>query len=64
MMFGLVNANFSLPEWQAVKLTFFVPCNLFFFFYTQTRQLSTGIRTMHEVHFDIILFKHLKKYEG
>ena len=26
MTFGLVNANFSLPEWHAVKLTFFAPC--------------------------------------
>ena len=26
MTFGLVNASFSLPEWQAVKLTFFAPC--------------------------------------
>ena len=25
MMFGLVNVSFSLPEWQAVKLTFFAP---------------------------------------
>jgi len=25
MMFGLVNVSFSLPEWQAVKMTFFVP---------------------------------------
>ena len=24
--FGLVNASFSLPEWQAVKLTFFTSC--------------------------------------
>ena len=23
MKFGLVNASFSLPEWQAVKMTFF-----------------------------------------
>ena len=23
MTFGLVNVNFSLPEWQAVKMTFF-----------------------------------------
>ena len=23
---GLVHASYSLPEWQAVKLTFFVPC--------------------------------------
>ena len=25
MMFGLVNVSFSLPEWQAVKLTSFAP---------------------------------------
>ena len=25
MIFGLVYASFSLPEWQAVKMTFFVP---------------------------------------
>ena len=26
MTFGLVNVSFSLPEWQAVKMTFFAPC--------------------------------------
>ena len=25
MMSGLVNVSFSLPEWQAVKMTFFAP---------------------------------------
>ena len=25
MIFGLVNVIFSLPEWQAVKMTFFTP---------------------------------------
>ena len=25
MMFGLVNVSFSLPEWQAVRVTFFAP---------------------------------------
>ena len=25
MIFGLVNVGFSLPEWQAVKMTFFAP---------------------------------------
>ena len=25
MTCGLVHASYSLPEWQAVKLTFFVP---------------------------------------
>ena len=24
---GLVNISFSLPEWQAVKMTFFAPCD-------------------------------------
>ena len=26
MMFRLVNASLSLPEWQAVKMIFFAPC--------------------------------------
>ena len=26
MAFGLVYASFSLPEWQALKMTFFAPC--------------------------------------
>jgi len=26
MIPGLVNASFSLPEWQAVKMIFFAPC--------------------------------------
>ena len=25
MMFGLVNVSFSLPKWQAVKMTYFAP---------------------------------------
>ena len=25
MMFGLVHVSFSLPKWQAVKMTFFAP---------------------------------------
>ena len=25
MMFGLVDVSFNLPEWQAVKMTFFAP---------------------------------------
>ena len=27
IIFGLVNVSFSLPEWPAVKMTFFAPCN-------------------------------------
>ena len=26
ILFGLVNVSLSLPEWQAVKMTFFAPC--------------------------------------
>ena len=26
MTSGLVNAGFSLPEWEAVKMIFFAPC--------------------------------------
>ena len=28
MTSGLVNASFSLPKWQAVKMIFFAPCFL------------------------------------
>ena len=28
MMSGVVNASISLPEWQAVKVIFFAPCDL------------------------------------
>ena len=31
MMSGLVNASFSLPKWQALKMIFFAPCVLLFF---------------------------------
>ena len=30
MTFGLVNVSFSLPEWQAVKMTFFAPWTVVF----------------------------------
>ena len=30
MMFGLVNVSFSLPEWQAVKMTFYAPCKYWY----------------------------------
>ena len=30
MTFGLVHASYSLPKWQAVKLTFFAPCMIHF----------------------------------
>ena len=29
MTSGLVNASFSLPEWQAVKMIFFATCLIF-----------------------------------
>ena len=29
MTSGLVNASFSLPEWQAVRMIFFAPCYAF-----------------------------------
>ena len=31
MMFGLVNVSFSLPKWQALKITFSAPCFYMFF---------------------------------
>ena len=39
MIFGLVNVSFSMPEWQAVKMTFFAP--RFKSEHLQSRCLST-----------------------
>ena len=36
MTFGLVNASLSLPEWQAVKMTFFAPYAVIFFSWSLT----------------------------
>ena len=32
MTCGLVHASYSLPEWQAIKLNFFAPCQRIRFF--------------------------------
>ena len=40
MTFGLVHVSYSLPEWQAVKLTFFAPC-IYFTVYVHIKSLST-----------------------
>ena len=29
MMFGVIHASFSLPAWQALKMTFFAPWGLY-----------------------------------
>ena len=39
MICGLVHAIYSLPEWQAVKLTFFAPCKAFMLIY-KTKQMD------------------------
>ena len=36
MTSGLVNASFSLPEWQAVKMIFFAPCTIVTIYKTHT----------------------------
>ena len=41
MMSGLVNASFSLPEWQAVKMIFFAPCS------TKAIPYSVSLRNEH-----------------
>ena len=49
MMFGLVNASSSLPEWQAVKMTFFAPC---------TGPTITMLDTSIQVFFPSLNFVH------
>ena len=40
MTFGLVHASYSLPEWQAVKLTFFAHCNISVFIPTDFKHVN------------------------
>ena len=42
MMSGLVNVTFSLPEWQAVKMTFFVPCKVVLEYYFWCQSILTS----------------------
>ena len=44
MMFGLVNVSFSLPKWQAVKVTFFAP-------WTLNSSLRTGNQDYRELQY-------------
>ena len=41
MLFGLVNVSSSLPEWQAVKMTFLHPVD-------ELRVSSTSLRNMNK----------------
>ena len=57
MIFGLVNVSFSLPEWQAVKMTFFAPglCPLWREFTVNVK--SARLLSSHPQHF-IHSFSH------
>ena len=49
---GLVHARFSLPKWQAVKLTFFAPCKqcsmlLTFFIPGEKTKYFQGTKALH-----------------
>ena len=37
MMSGLVNASFSLPKWQAVKMIFFAPYVIYIYIYKEDK---------------------------
>ena len=49
MTSGLVNASLSLPEWQAVKMIFFAPCDSLFLSILPTFVLppSMQYQTLH-----------------
>ena len=62
MTFGLVRANYSMPEWQAVKLTFFGPaqcvflhfCVLIYFFFPSSCNGWNGAGSCLWVHEDFL----------
>ena len=42
MMSGLVNASFSLPKWQAVKMVFFAPYVIYIYLYIKKTKTNLG----------------------
>ena len=60
MTCGLVHASFSMPEWQAVKLTFFAPCIMHLVY---PLRLMGGVQVHYdlceskEFHFKLSIFK-------
>ena len=55
MTCGLVNASFSLPEWQAVKMIFFAPCSCHY----QSKVLPrSGYMTCHQYGISALMMFH------
>ena len=59
MTCGLVHASYSLPEWQAVKLTFFAPCKyiclLFCIYWPMLRLLADQLKICLYICFNVIV---------
>ena len=61
MTLGLVHVIYSLPKWQAVKLTFFAPCpatkdnhdSFSFFLYFFLQSLFTGNNNI-QIRYDLL----------
>ena len=47
MTCGLVHASYSLPKWQAVKLTFFAPCIRHLLTIVSDAPLASGLFPLH-----------------
>ena len=55
MTCGLVHASYSLPEWQALKLTFFAPCKLYIYNYDSV--------SFHLLHLILVSFNDAASYK-
>ena len=51
MTSGLVNASFSLPKWQAVKVIFFALCQRHIFFFISLKN-GPNVALFYEIHCD------------
>ena len=49
MTCGLVHTSYSLPEWQAAKLTFFAPCRVQMCFALTTSMNSKEVQDLQPV---------------
>jgi len=68
MTCGLVDASYSLPKWQAVKLTFFAPCTTDLHYIGDTNPFALDSLPEYEMSFEVskaeVKLQERNKFKG
>ena len=68
MTCGLLHASYSLPEWQAVKLTFFAPCTTDLHYIGDINPFALDSLPKYEMSFEAnkakVKLQERKKFKG